>query len=117
MWPWPRKWPSTSPTLDWRSSRTRATLPTSKNRGSFIRSSNSLFSRPNEQGRSDMDLLERFAETLSTAEAETLRHVHDYVEWQAGRGGSFAPSADDDVDLRDYLLHLRTSGGGRKNQR
>ena len=64
-----------------------------------------------------MDLLERFAETLSTAEAETLRHVHDYVEWQAGRGGSFAPSADDDVDLRTYLLHLRTSGVGRKNQR
>jgi serine phosphatase RsbU (regulator of sigma subunit)/anti-sigma regulatory factor (Ser/Thr protein kinase) len=57
------------------------------------------------------DLLDRFAATLTPEDSEVLADVCDYVEWQAGRCDVFAPSAADDVDLRTYLLHLRTSSG------
>ncbi len=61
-------------------------------------------------------MLERFAETLGPAQSQTLRHVRDYTAWQAGRDSDFVPSAEDDVDLRTYLLHLKTSGVNRAGQ-
>ena len=51
-----------------------------------------------------MDMLERFAETLSAAESQTLRYVRDYVEWQAGRGSHFTPSEEDDVEDRKSVV-------------
>lgn len=63
-----------------------------------------------------MDVLENFAETLSEAENEILRHVRGYIEWRVGDAGNFAPSVRDDVDLRTYLLHLKTSGVNRNDQ-
>jgi len=63
-----------------------------------------------------MEMLERFAETLRAAESETLRHVRDYIEWQAGRAIHFTPSEEDDVELRTYLLLLKTSGVNRTSQ-
>ena len=63
-----------------------------------------------------MEMLERFAETLRAAESETLRHVRDYIEWQAGRALHFTPSEEDDVELRTYLLLLKTSGVNRTGQ-
>ena len=57
-----------------------------------------------------MDLLESFISSLppSDGEASSLR---DYFDWQSqNRAGDFNPSADDDVDLRTYLLDLLTNG-------
>jgi serine phosphatase RsbU (regulator of sigma subunit) len=57
-----------------------------------------------------MDLLERFASTLSPSDAAALT-VRDYFEWQTNQGATdFIPSVDDDIDLRTYLLYLRTNG-------
>jgi serine phosphatase RsbU (regulator of sigma subunit) len=58
------------------------------------------------------DLLDRFAATLVPEDSETLADVRDYIEWQAGRWPAFGPGASDDVDLRTYLLDLRTDGAG-----
>jgi len=58
-----------------------------------------------------MDVLERFAATLSAAETDTLSHLRDYFQWQADhRQAEFEPGADDDVDLRTYLMQLRVQG-------
>jgi serine phosphatase RsbU (regulator of sigma subunit) len=54
-------------------------------------------------------LLERFAATLAPADAQVLEDVGDYVRWQAGRRAGFIPGDADDVELRTYLLELRTS--------
>jgi two-component system NarL family sensor kinase len=60
------------------------------------------------------DLLDRFAAALSHAEAAHLDAVRGYVAWQAERGeAGFAPSGDDDVDLRTYLLERRIAGTPR----
>jgi serine phosphatase RsbU (regulator of sigma subunit) len=57
-----------------------------------------------------MDLLKRFASTLSPSDAAALT-VRDYFEWQTNQGATdFIPSVDDDIDLRTYLLYLRTNG-------
>ena len=64
-----------------------------------------------------MDILEHFAETLSEQEDEILGHVRGYVEWRVGQAGNFVPSVRDDVDLRTYLLHLKTTSMNRKDQR
>ncbi|MGC1374946.1 MAG: ATP-binding protein [Anaerolineales bacterium] len=60
-----------------------------------------------------MDLFESFisSQRPSEAAASTLR---DYFEWQIQhRSSDFIPSADDDVDLRNYLFHLHTQGVDR----
>jgi len=57
-----------------------------------------------------MDLLERFAESLSVTDTETLQDVRAYIASQADRANDFTPSDFDDVTLRTYLLGLRTSG-------
>src|SRR5262245_45093315 len=63
-----------------------------------------------------MEILESFAESLSEQENEILRHVRGYVTWRVGQAGSFVPSIRDDVELRTYLLHLKTSGINRKDR-
>jgi serine phosphatase RsbU (regulator of sigma subunit) len=65
----------------------------------------------------DMDMLNRYAGTLSATDTESLHHVGNYIEWQVGKGGHFTPSADDDVELRTYLLGLKISGVSRQSQR
>ncbi|MCJ7434909.1 MAG: SpoIIE family protein phosphatase [Anaerolineales bacterium] len=55
-----------------------------------------------------MDLLERFTSSVHISDAAALT-VRDYFEWQTNhRATVFIPSADDDIDLRTYLLHLYT---------
>lgn len=56
------------------------------------------------------DLFDRFAKTLSPRDL-ALNDVRGYVEWQAAirPGSEFVPNADDDVDLRTYLLYLRAT--------
>ncbi len=61
-----------------------------------------------------MLILERFASSLPSSDAPVLAAVRDYVEWQTNhRAVDFMPSADDDIDLRTYLLHLHTRGANR----
>ncbi|UCC65133.1 MAG: SpoIIE family protein phosphatase [Anaerolineae bacterium] len=57
-------------------------------------------------------LSDRFAATLAPDESETLADVRHYFAWQDGRQAAFVPSASDDVDLRTYLLDLRTASAG-----
>jgi serine phosphatase RsbU (regulator of sigma subunit) len=61
-----------------------------------------------------IDLLERFASSVSPADAPVISAVRDYVAWQTERRDTeFVPTDDDDVDLRSYLLHLRASSNAR----
>jgi len=57
-----------------------------------------------------MNLFESFVSSLPPSDMAAFV-VRDYFEWQTHqRGVDFIPSADDDVDLRAYLLFLRTNG-------
>jgi serine phosphatase RsbU (regulator of sigma subunit) len=57
-----------------------------------------------------MDLLESFVSSLLPSDAAASA-IGDYFEWQTHHHTvDFIPSADDDVDLRTYLLHLRMNG-------
>jgi serine phosphatase RsbU (regulator of sigma subunit) len=57
-----------------------------------------------------MDLLERFNSSQSGSDAAMLA-VRNYIEWQTqNHAADFVPCADDDIDLRTYLLELRTDG-------
>jgi serine phosphatase RsbU (regulator of sigma subunit) len=57
-----------------------------------------------------VDLLESFISSLLPSETAASA-VRDYFEWQIQhRRAEFIPSADDDVDLRTYLLYLRADG-------
>lgn len=59
-----------------------------------------------------MTLLDQFAETLSSEEKETLADVKAYADWQVGRQETdFIPTNKDDVDIRNFLLHLRLNRG------
>jgi serine phosphatase RsbU (regulator of sigma subunit) len=64
-----------------------------------------------------MDILERFAESLSAEETDRLHHVRDYIASQPGRADDFRPTDFDDVTLRTYLLGLRASGASFLDQR
>lgn len=58
-----------------------------------------------------MGILEHFAGTVATAEADMVTHVGEYIDWMVGRHeGAFEITDEDDIDLRAYLLHLRVSG-------
>jgi serine phosphatase RsbU (regulator of sigma subunit) len=60
-----------------------------------------------------MDLLESFDSSLLSSNV-AVSAVRDYSEWQMQHSAAdFIPSADDDVDLRTYLLYLRTTGADR----
>jgi serine phosphatase RsbU (regulator of sigma subunit) len=62
-----------------------------------------------------MDLLERYAQSLAPSEMVTLADVSEYVDWRTNRrANEFAPTGEDDVDLRTFLLHLRTEGAERE---
>ncbi|HZQ08514.1 MAG TPA: SpoIIE family protein phosphatase [Anaerolineae bacterium] len=63
-----------------------------------------------------MNLIDSFAATLAEPDVHILSDVNDYVKWQTERGGSaFAPTEDDDVDLRNYLLEFRNKGANRED--
>src|SRR5262245_23421944 len=65
-----------------------------------------------------MDLLTRFAKSLTPDDQPHLDQVRDYAAWFRTRHQTtFTPSATDDVDLRTYLLELRLSGAGRTTLR
>ncbi len=60
-----------------------------------------------------MNLVESFVSSLLPSNA-VVSAVRDYFEWQIQhRAADFIPSADDDVDLRTYLLDLRANGADR----
>jgi hypothetical protein len=60
-----------------------------------------------------MNLLERFASSLSVSDP-ALPALQNYIEWQTHhRSADFIPSVDDDIDLRTYLLYLRNNGAYR----
>jgi serine phosphatase RsbU (regulator of sigma subunit) len=57
-----------------------------------------------------MQLLKRFISSLAPSDRAALT-VRDYIEWQTGsKSVDFIPSAEDDIDLRTYLMHKRTNG-------
>lgn len=57
-----------------------------------------------------MNLFESFVSSMQPSDAAAFS-VRDYIEWQTHQcGEDFIPSADDDVDLRTYLLYLHTNG-------
>ncbi len=64
------------------------------------------------------NVLDRFAATLSPADARTAEDVRAFVAWQEKRLGSeFVPRDNDDVDVRTYLLDLQTAGASRASIR
>ncbi len=57
-----------------------------------------------------MSIIDRFAVTLPREERVILDDIQAYATWQVGRQDvDFAPTDDDDVEIRNYLLHLRIS--------
>jgi serine phosphatase RsbU (regulator of sigma subunit) len=64
-----------------------------------------------------MDILKRFEGSLDQDESRVVEHVHDFLDWRNMEASNFTPSQDDDVELRTYLLWLRTSGEPRERQR
>lgn len=62
-----------------------------------------------------MTHLDDFLTTLPP-DADVLRaDATSYVAWQEGRGAAaFEPSGDDDVEVRNYLLHLKLAGVPRR---
>jgi len=53
-------------------------------------------------------VLDHYAETLPPAHSAALAAVRAFAAWRVGRqDGAFIPTANDDVDLRNYFLHLR----------
>jgi serine phosphatase RsbU (regulator of sigma subunit) len=57
-----------------------------------------------------VDLVERFGMTLGD-DLRVLPDVRAYAAWRMGRAGEeFVPRPNDDVELRTYLLHLRSAG-------
>ena len=64
-----------------------------------------------------MDILDRFAETLSPEETEILTHVRRFIEWHVGSVKEFVPSSNDDVALRTYLMEMKMNGVSVKDQR
>jgi len=56
-----------------------------------------------------MDLLESYISSLLPSDAAASA-IRDYFEWHMQHAADFTPSADDDVDLRTYLLNLRMNG-------
>lgn len=64
-----------------------------------------------------MDILERFAKTLSEEEKEILTHLQEFIEWYVGRGNDFVPNSNDDVGLRTYLVQMKMNGVSEQSQR
>jgi len=62
-----------------------------------------------------MDILTRFAASLSSNDAEVVQHVREFIAAQWG-DDAFTLSLYDDVSLRTYLLGMRESGVSRSEQ-
>jgi serine phosphatase RsbU (regulator of sigma subunit) len=61
-----------------------------------------------------MELLERFATSLTSQETAVLQDVKEYIHWEADRGGDgFKPEASDDVAIRTYLLDCHIQGAAQ----
>lgn len=57
--------------------------------------------------------IERFAAQVDRSRGSVLEDVEGYAAWaESRRGVPFLPTADDDVELRGYLLQLRHQGVG-----
>ena len=55
--------------------------------------------------------IELFAAQIDLSSGSVLEDVEGYAAWaESRRGVAFHPSADDDVELRSYLLRLRLQG-------
>ena len=65
----------------------------------------------------NLNILDRFAETLKPEEAEILAHVRQFIEWQLGSTKAFVPSSNDDVALRTFLMEMKMHGVRAKSQR
>lgn len=63
-----------------------------------------------------MNVLDRFAATLASPEAEVLGHVRRFIEWHADSVDEFVPGSQDDVALRTYLMQLRIDGTSEESQ-
>jgi len=58
-----------------------------------------------------MELLERFATSITSQKKAVFRDVKDYIQWAADQGGEdFKPEASDDVAIRTYLLDRHIQG-------
>jgi serine phosphatase RsbU (regulator of sigma subunit) len=61
-----------------------------------------------------MELLERFAISLSSQDLVVSQDVDDYIQWEEDQGkNDFKPEASDDVAIRTYLLHCQNQGADR----
>ena len=59
-------------------------------------------------------MLDRFAESLSVSESDILDAVREYANWRThDHAETWLPSANDDVAIRTFLLHLRTGDADR----
>jgi hypothetical protein len=65
----------------------------------------------------DVDILERFAETLNPDETEILTHLRRFIEWHVGSSQEFVPNSNDDVALRTYLWQMKMNGVSQKSRR
>lgn len=65
----------------------------------------------------NLNILDRFAETLKPEEAEILAQVRQFIEWHAGSTDEFVPSSNDDVALRTYLMEMKMNAVHAKSQR
>lgn len=58
-----------------------------------------------------MELLERFAASLTSQETAVFQDVKEFIKWEADHGGEgFKPEASDDVAIRTYLLDCHIQG-------
>lgn len=60
-------------------------------------------------------MLEQFSAEQGPKDVGVLEDVRNFTDWSGARStGEFIPSAEDDVELRTYLLHCRNSGFDEK---
>jgi serine phosphatase RsbU (regulator of sigma subunit) len=61
-----------------------------------------------------MELLERFAASLTSWDTAIFQDANEYIQWEAENGGEgFKPEASDDVAIRTYLLNRQIQGADR----
>jgi len=61
-----------------------------------------------------MELLERFAISLSSQDTAIFQDANEYIKWEAEHGEeNFKPEASDDVAIRTYLLNCQIQGADR----
>jgi len=61
-----------------------------------------------------MELMERFATSLTPQKSAVFQDVEEYIQWEEDHGGDgFKPEASDDVAIRTYLLERNTQGANQ----